>query len=331
MQDTSEYLKTECFAKEEEEKERIWQQTYGTKIDEVVAMMDILLEKGTEQSRLELKNLFLNKDFFDNYEHTDMIAVMYVIMQIYERERQAKIFPTILECGKTVKELQRYFEQLKFILYRIDFEVDNQSETELLEYIKNNRTSVITIETMITTNVMRPMKLALQLERIFAKNFMYKQLFAIRNYINERWNGNHRILLELAELYKETGREEYANECMIKVPNILQDLYRDEISLLSLQEELWKIRYKDTMAIETFGESMKRYGTSIEAWETLLLYEKIEEEDYYLTLTEQFLNKNMVNFALKTLKIGARIIPQNESINSILGMLELRMGGNGYE
>ena len=66
MQDRTEFKKTETFAIEEEQRENEWQEQYGTKIGEVVSKMNTLLQIGTEQSRMELHNWFLDETFFEH-------------------------------------------------------------------------------------------------------------------------------------------------------------------------------------------------------------------------------------------------------------------------
>lgn len=65
MQDRTEFKKTETFAIEEEQRENEWQEQYGTKIGEVVSKMNTLLQIGTEQSRMELHNWFLDETFLN--------------------------------------------------------------------------------------------------------------------------------------------------------------------------------------------------------------------------------------------------------------------------
>lgn len=177
MQDRTEFKKTETFAIEEEQRENEWQEQYGTKIGEVVSKMNTLLQIGTEQSRMELHNWFLDETFFEHYKQTDIVSTMYVVMQIYEKELAENYTPTILDDRNKVEMLMDYLQQMKFILYRVDFSIDQASDQELITFIKNNKTSIVTLETMMTTVAMRPMILMLKLEKIFEKNMMYRELF----------------------------------------------------------------------------------------------------------------------------------------------------------
>ena len=317
MQDNIEFKKTEQFAVEEAEREMEWQLQYGSKMDEVIQLMDHLLQTGTE-----LHDMFLDKSFFEHYKQTDNVAVMYVVMEIYERECKEQYTHTILEHGTTVRQLMDYLQRLKFILYRIDFSIDEESEKKLIQFIRKHQTSVITLETMMTTVVMRPMKLSLKLEELFEKNGMYRELFWIRNFINERWSGNHRILLRLAELYEKTGHVVYAKECMEQIPELLLLLYQQNKNYLRVQECVWKFCYKEMEEPKTLCELLLAENISEEIWELLLKNTHAGTEEYYLILSNEFLEHKMVAHAIKTLQIAKQMIPDNKMIDRILSQCQ---------
>lgn len=318
MQDNTEFKKTEKFAVEEEQRENEWQEQYGSKINDVVREMNQLLQAATEQSRMELHDMFLDKSFFEHYKQTDAVATMYVVMQIYEREWKDHYPSTILDCGNTVEELMDYLQQMKFMLYRIDFSIDQLSEQEFITFLKKNQTSVITLETMMTTAAMCPMNLALKLEEIFIRNFMYKELFWVRNFINERWNGNHRVLIQLADLYDRTGHAQFARECVEKISETLQILYQHDEKCLLLQEDLWKFRYKDMEAVKDISHRILEDKISTDVWSMLLQDTGVESEEFYLILSNEFLDHKMIDYAIKTLETGKQRIPDNTMINGIL-------------
>lgn len=318
MQDRAEFKKTEMFAIEEEQRENDWQEQYGAKIGEVVHKMNVLLQMGTEQSRMKLHNWFLDKTFFEHYKQTDIVSTMYVVMQIYEKELAENYTPTILDDRNTVEMLMDYLQQMKFILYRVDFSIDQVSGQELIAFIKNNKTSLVTLETMMTTVAMRPMILALKLEKIFEKNMMYRELFWSRNFLNERWSGNHRILIKLAELYEKTGHTEYALECMKQIPELLRIMYQQKTECLELQEALWKFRYKEMDAAKDISDIMAANKFSVETLEKLLQFEQVQNEEYYLILANQFLEDKMIFYAIKILETGEKLVEKKEMIRHFL-------------
>ena len=113
--------KTEQWALEEEQREREWQETYGRKAGDYIRKLDQLLAKGTRESQMEIKSMFLDPDFFQPYKQVDIFAVMYVVMSIFELEDAEGIEQTILEQAHTVEGLQDYIFQFKMLMYRLDF------------------------------------------------------------------------------------------------------------------------------------------------------------------------------------------------------------------
>lgn len=283
-----------------------------------MSKMNTLLQIGTEQSRMELHNWFLDETFFEHYKQTDIVSTMYVVMQIYEKELAENYTPTILDDRNKVEMLMDYLQQMKFILYRVDFSIDQASDQELITFIKNNKTSIVTLETMMTTVAMRPMILMLKLEKIFEKNMMYRELFWSRNFLNERWSGNHRILAKLTELYDKTGHTEYALECMKQIPEPLRIMYQKKPECLELQEALWKFRYKDMDAAKDISDIMAKNNFPVEILEGLLQSEQIENEEYYLILANQFLENKMIFYAIKILETGEKLVGKNEVIRHFL-------------
>lgn len=171
---------------------------------------------------------------------------------------------------------------------------------------------------MMTTVTMRPMILMLKLEKIFEKNMMYRELFWFRNFLNERWSGNHRILVKLAELYDKTGHTEYALECMKQIPEPLRVMYQQKPECLKLQEVLWKFRYKDMDAAKDISDIMAKNKFPVEMLESLLQSEQIENEEYYLILANQFLENKMIFYAIKILETGEKFVVKNEMIRHFL-------------
>lgn len=317
---------TEQFAIEEEERENIWQNKYGKKLPEVIRNMDFLLQEGTKESRLKLHDMFLDKKFFEHYKQTDAVAEMFVIMQIYEREQESGTQNGILEQGNTVEQLRRYLQQLKFILYRIDFSIDTESENELLTFIKERNTSMVVIETMMTTVVMNPMNMALKLEKIFERHCMYKEMFTMLNFINDRWPGNSAMLVKQAEIYSRMGYAQYAEECIGKVPVYPDDVLGSVDDIYEIQELLWRVRYKDEDAIKQLVDCITGKKISNEVFMTILKYEPEFGVDYYITLANAFYEKNIGDIAKSILIYSDDIEHGNEMVLCFLAQIYVEEG-----
>ncbi len=318
--------RTEQFAREEAERERIWQSKYGEKMPEVVEMMNVLLKEGTRESRLKLHDLFLDKSFFEHYKQTDIVAGMYVIMQIYEREVESGKEDGILEQGGTVEELQRYIEELKFILYRIDFDIDTESSNELVRFLKQHKTSMVTLETMMTTVVMRPLQMSLKLEKLFEQNKMYSEQFVMQNFINQRWPGNRRIIKKQAEMYLKANHDEYAKECLTNIPVYPQEVCGEEERILEVQEILWRLRYKDNMAYQDVVKYIRKNGMTEDAWRCFLQNEPTFVDEYYITLSDELLEGGLKGIAWVTLEYGEKILRGNEMLLCFMANLCIEEG-----
>ena len=318
--------RTEQFAIEEGERERIWQLKYGEKLPKVVEEMNRLLKEGTKGSRWKLHNMLLDKSFFSHYKQTDVVAGMYVVMQIYEREVESGVTPNILEKGNTVEELLKYLEKLKFILYRVDFDIDKESEQELVSFLKQHNTSGVTIETMVTTVVMRPFQMALKMARIFEQNLMYKEMFTIQNFINQRWPGNYRMLQKQAELYKKTGHNEYSKECLMQIPDYPEEICGEQQQIFKMQEKLWRLRYKEKTVCKEIVQEIKEQRITEEAWKYYLQNEPVMEAEYYLTLADILLEANMEQLAWVTLCHGEQVTDGDEGILCIMADVCVKRG-----
>ena len=176
------YQETEQEALELEREELEWQEVYGTKANDYITKVDQLLAEGTKESRMQIKALFLDKEFFEHYKQVDLFAIIYIVMTIYELEDNAKILPTILDQVNTVEELQDYVFQFKMILYRLDFGIGQDTEEELCQFLEGHMVSLIQLEIMMKTAVMRPLSVALKLEEIFERRHLNDYLFFILDY-----------------------------------------------------------------------------------------------------------------------------------------------------
>lgn len=318
--------RTEQFAEEAEAIEQIWQKKYGKNIPEIVKKMNLLLKERTKESRIKLHDLFLDKQFFENYKHTDIVAEMYIIMKIYEKELKDGIENGILEQGNTVEELRRYLQELKFILYRVDFDIDKESEDELLFFLKQHNTSMATLEIMSTTVVMRPIHMMLKLENIFKRKDMYREKFVIDNFINQRWPGNYRILYEQAEICKKVGREEYARECLLKIPVYSQEVWNETKRVYDIQEKMWRLKYKDETVCSELVSCIKEEKISSETWKCFLQNEPSFEADYYLLLANELYNEGVKDITWETLAYGEKISTGNEMILCFMAELCIDKG-----
>lgn len=316
MSHEKENIKTEEEALEEEKREDEWQETYGKKVNFYIDRMNQLLVEKTRESRLQLRNMFANQEFFGHYRQVDIFATMYVVMSIYELEEADGISDTILEQGSTVEELLDYMFQFKTILYRLDFEIGQETEKELLSFLKEHTVSTIQLGVMMTTSVIRTLSMALKLEKIFEAYHMEAYLFSMLCFIEEHWSGNYRILCKLSALCKKSVMNEVAEEYMRGVPVISENLGAQE-EVFAVQELLWKFTYKDTEA-EELCLFIKKNKVSDEVWQFLMKHTEILEKEYYLRIVEVMLEQQMIEKAEIVLNKVLEMNPGDELILCLL-------------
>ena len=331
MLDMRDFKETEQFAIEEEARERVWQEQYGEKLPELVSYMNRLLAEGTNESIACLQELFLEeKGIFPHFKQTDDVAQMYVIMCILEKECEAGVMNHILTHGKTVEDLRLYLESLKFLLYRIDFAVDAESELELVVFIREHGVTVMTLDVLLTSNVMRPMNVALKLEQLFRNNSMYKELFWVLEFINTRWSGNYRILWSMAELFQLIGRSEEAENYLAQIPEAYITGNNKGRDLFLLQEQIWLLKHGEKCAAENVVAQVIESGINIDEWRSILDTEWEMQIMGYFFLMESFEARNMRYYAIVCLETGMIKNDNAEVLACSLADIYVREGKN-YE
>ena len=326
MEDRQEFKKTEQFAIEEEERENQWQKEYGEKLPLKLEQMDRLLKEGTEEAKWKLQAMFLDKSFFNKYKQTDEMAMMYVVMLIFEKERNSGITSGILDAGRDIAQLRDYIQSMKFLLYRLDFDIEEEAGEKLIQYFKEQNTSTVVIEMMMTTVVMRPLIVAQKLEKLFEQHYMLKELLMIYNFINKERPGNYRILWEQAKLYEKIGYHELAQECWSQIPDYPKEVCGEPENVFLIQEKLWELQHIHKTAYIQVAEEVKKSRILPEGWRYFLQNEPVFKPECYLLLANAMLNEELTLIAKETLVFADKEIPGNELILTLLADLCVNQG-----
>lgn len=293
-------LGTEQDAIRQEAEEEKWQSTYGEKLPDVIKKMDMLLSIGSRDALMELKSMFLPGELFEHYKQTDVYANMYLVMCIWEREDEEGTKQTILKQGRTVHELTDYLFQLKMILYRLDFEIGNEITEEFISFIKLHDTSVETLETMITTSVMRPLKLVLKLENIFEQTGLKGYEVYMLLFIEKNWKGNYRVRKKLRS---------YGIMCDADINGIPQ---KEMEAAVGLQEFMWKLFYKQNGSENEIVVYLNKNTITNESWRVLLGLDGVKEIEYYLLLVNALLEERIFEKAMIVLEFVIEQKPEYE-------------------
>ncbi len=60
--------------------------------------------------------------------YTDIMADMHIITSIYKKGGRSRDKNHILKKGNTIDDLRRYFQKIKFMIYKFDFDVCDENE-----------------------------------------------------------------------------------------------------------------------------------------------------------------------------------------------------------
>lgn len=207
----------EEFIREKECKEREWNDKYKEQEKEYIDFIEKKLREGTAKARNELLKLFRDNKFMSIYQQRNDIAYMVVIMKIYEVELCNNEEKTILDMGNTIDELHRKITELKFIIWRIEFEKDKSAFEKMLEYIRINQATPYMIRQIISTSVFEKGQVLIMLTDVFLAHNMFRYAFSMLDYLNELSPGNEEVLCMLAELCGYVGNYEKVKEYLEQI------------------------------------------------------------------------------------------------------------------
>lgn len=326
MVEEKDYKSTEREALAEEQREQVWQGTWGKDVNLYLGKIDNLLAQGTRESRMQIKAMFMDREFFEHYKQVDAFAMMFVIMSIYEMEDARGISPTILEQADTVEGLLDVMFQFKMILYRLDFGVGQETRTELLSFIKERSVSSTWMSVMLTTSVFRPLTMALKLEKIFADEGLQQLWLSILFFLEEYLPGNYRIIARIAAIYRENGRPKVAADYQKRIPEIPEKLQAQKELIFECQELLWKMQYKEAGADRLIVKFMKNKKMEDVLWEFVLEHCTVEDKEYYLRIAELLLEAEEPEKVGSVLKRSLKSAPGDEIALCLLAEIAVNCG-----
>lgn len=321
-----EFKKTEQFAIEEEQRENEWQKNYGEKMPEVIKEMNELLCANTEESKWKLHDKFLDKSFFEHYKQTDEVAVIYVVINIFEKERQANIRDGILDQGRDYYKIREYIQRLKFLLMELDFDVASDAGEQLVRFIKEEKTSTITIETMMTTVVMRPLIVSMKLCHLFEKCGMLKEMLSICNFIDVRFPGNLYVTQKEYEIYSKCGMNEISSKYAGKVNRYLEKIGCLNTNIICIQEKLWLLKYLHKEICDEVIKDILKLSINPNIWQKMIELEQIDQPEYYILLANSFVENKAKTYAISTLKLADSKFEKNDMILIFLADLYMDEG-----
>lgn len=318
MDKNAEKIGTEQWAIQKEIEEDQWQKEYMVKLPDYMQKINLLLANASDEAILEIINMFQPDHVFRKYKHTDEYATMFVIMSIYEIEKESGINHTILKQGRTTTELMDYLFQLKMILYRLDFEIGSGTKQELLSFLQQNKISPVTIVRMLETSVMRPLKTAMKLEKIFEAACLREHEISMLLFIEKNWKGNYRIYDKL----KRYGK-------ISSVPELEAVPEAEMGTVLELLELLWKFYYQELKSEREIAYYLKTYKITNKLWFLILRIGEVKEVAYYLLIANHLLEEGLVDKAGVVLEFLIEKFPEYDPAAYLLDKIREKCGRMG--
>lgn len=111
-----------------------------------------LLRENTEQSKQELLDLFANEEFRKKGMLEDTrLGYMYIAICIYRAEKAAHIEENILTNVESLGEICDLICDIKFLLWRVEFQTESEALTQVVNRIEEEKLSVIAVDYIIRT------------------------------------------------------------------------------------------------------------------------------------------------------------------------------------
>lgn len=275
---------------------------------------------------MQIKAMFLDGEFFEHYKQVDEFATMFVVMSVYELEDANGYSTTILEQADTVEGLINIMFEFKMILYRLDFNVGQEAKAELLSFMREHDVSSTWMSVMLTTSVLRPLTMALKLQKIFEEEDMHRLRLSILLFLEEYMPGSYRIRDRLAAIYRENGQTEAAAGYQKRIPEMTGEMQSQEEVLFACQELLWKMQYKEAGADRDIVHFLKEVQVEDAFWQFLIEHSPVTDNEYYLRIVELLLESKEQRKAEIVLKRCLQVAPGDEMALCLLADLAIKCG-----
>lgn len=189
------YYQSEEYALVREREEREWYENYEAEEERLIKRINSLLSEQTFDAYDTLLAMFQeDHELHEIYANRERIALVYILLSIYQRERYEGISSVILERGTQLEQFDKLFTDIKFLLWRITFfdaEHSTKSgygdtaewENALLEYVEANRLSPIALCFFVNAICVEPSKMLLYLaDKYMEQKKLYNSMMILKCY-----------------------------------------------------------------------------------------------------------------------------------------------------
>lgn len=143
------YMQTEAYAQEKADEIAEWYEKNKESYSGDWKRIEELLADNTVGARKELVDMLHMPDFVEKYKQHNKFAYFFVIMQIYESEKECGEEHTILDNADSYEELYHLILEVKFVLWRIEFLRTPEYDSQLYQLIQDKCISPYMLQSLI--------------------------------------------------------------------------------------------------------------------------------------------------------------------------------------
>ena len=169
-----------------------------------------------EKDRKKLLELLLSESFQDQFGAVTDMAYMILAAKIYEREVADGASWTVLDGRGSIQEIMAFIQEMKFLLWRMEFGMAGAKEL-LLACVRDNRVSGCLLACLVRVAGMHKLTLLERLAELFLAQDMVAMAFYMLRYADELQPGSEEILCSMADIYLKAGKKEEALCCLDQV------------------------------------------------------------------------------------------------------------------
>lgn len=210
------YRQTEEFALKKELEEKNWNESYEAEEEKLIAQIDSRLEEHSPEAWDTLLTTFQAPKLHEIYADREQLAIVYILLNIYQYERYEELSPVIFEQGTNLEQFNNLIREMKFLLWHISFfDMEHHTESgygdvgsqvkELLDYVEAHSFSPVALFFLVKADCVEPQKMLLYLANEYMEQNKPYDTMMILKYYDTYYPGNQNVKNVLSEMEKING------------------------------------------------------------------------------------------------------------------------------
>lgn len=207
-----------------------WHRLHEIEEQQYLILINEYLAEGTPEAQTAICNLVEQDGFIETFKTRNEMSYVINAINIYYREMDAGVSPTILDLADNIDGLISVINQVRFFIWELEYTDDETSGGMLCEYIQDMNISVQMLLYILPVASIDTYRVAMSLSDEFLRNKMYRYQLYVLYFVAERWPKDEKALCELACLYMRIGQHEMAQNCLEQIdhPGVLTERVRAE-------------------------------------------------------------------------------------------------------